>query len=106
MTSIDGRSQRPKPCADGCGRTTRGTHCMECFTKIPARERAGEFGKFELRPSHLITNSDTPPGITSQEMVDARLTVASLAVRNTGSDAEAVEVTRELLDMLGIAGRA
>lgn len=106
MTTIIGRDQRPKPCAGGCGRTTRGTHCMECYAKIPARERAGEFGKFELRPSHLVTNSDTPPGITSQEMGDARLTIASLALRGTDTDAEAVEATRDVLDMLGIGGRA
>jgi hypothetical protein len=37
---------------------------------------------------------------------EAQVGVASLAVRNTGSDAEAVEATRELLDMLGIGGRA
>lgn len=50
------RDQRLKPCADGCGRMTHGTRCMTCYKKIPARERAGAFGKFQLRRSHLITN--------------------------------------------------
>jgi hypothetical protein len=60
------RDQRLKPCADGCGRMTRGTRCAECFKKIPARERAGSFGKFQLRRSHLITNEPTEDD-TSEE---------------------------------------
>lgn len=60
MTTTNGRDQRPKPCAGGCGRTTRGTRCRECFAKIPARERAGAFGRFQLRPTHLKTGTTTP----------------------------------------------
>jgi hypothetical protein len=45
---------------------TRGTRCAECFKKIPARERAGSFGKFQLRRSHLITNEPTDDD-TSEE---------------------------------------
>ncbi len=48
--------QRMKPCAGGCGKQVRGTRCMDCFRKIPARERSGSFGAFQLRRSHLITN--------------------------------------------------
>lgn len=51
------RDQRPKPCAGGCGKTTRGTRCRECFSKIPARERTGAYGQFQLRPSHLKTGT-------------------------------------------------
>lgn len=53
------RDQSLKPCADGCGRLTRGTRCLECFNKIPARQRAGSFGRFQLKRSHLQT--DLPP---------------------------------------------
>ena len=53
------RDQRLKPCAEGCGEMTHGKRCMACFKKIPARERAGSFGKFQLKRSHLQT--DLPP---------------------------------------------
>jgi hypothetical protein len=36
----------------------------------------------------------------------AQVGAASLAIRNTETDAEAVEATRDVLDMLGIGGRA
>ena len=106
MTSFDGRSQRLKPCAGGCGRKTRAVHCRECFAKIPARERAGSFGTFQLRRSHLVTNSDndidTLPSITAAEAAGARLAVAELALRNTRTDAAAVEATRRVITMLEI----
>lgn len=50
------RDQSLKPCAGGCGKQVRGKRCMDCFRKIPARERSGWYGKFQLHPSHLITN--------------------------------------------------
>lgn len=59
MTRIN-RDQSLKPCADGCGRMTRGTRCLECFSKIPARQRAGSFGKFQLHRSHLLTDQPAP----------------------------------------------
>lgn len=106
MTSFASRSQRLKPCAGGCGRKTRAVHCRECFAKIPARERAGAFGRFQLRRSHLVTNSDVDfdplPLITVAEAADARLTVATLALRNTSTDAEAVDAARQVVSMLGI----
>ena len=106
MTSVSGRDQRLKPCAGGCGRKTRAVHCKACFAKIPARERAGSFGRFQLRRSHLVTNSDVDSGpfppIAAAEAADARLSVAVLALRHTRTDAEAVEVAREVVSMLGI----
>lgn len=40
------------------------------------------------------------------ELQQARLTVASLAISATSTDAEAVEAMRDVLDMLGIGGAA
>ncbi|PUB32513.1 hypothetical protein C8K30_1011039 [Promicromonospora sp. AC04] len=106
MTSVSGRDQRLKPCAGGCGRTTRAVHCKACFAKIPARERAGSFGRFQLRRSHLVTNGDVDseplPLIAASQAADARLTVAVLALRHTSTGAEAVEAAREVVSMLGI----
>ncbi|MFD2794615.1 hypothetical protein ACFS27_13745 [Promicromonospora vindobonensis] len=112
MTSFNGRSQRLKPCAGGCGRKTRAVHCRECFAKIPARERAGAFGRFQLRQSHLVTvtdgdvDVDVLPSITPARAASARLTIAELAVRNTDTDAAAVAATREVINMLEIADSA
>lgn len=53
------RDQSLKPCADGCGNMTRGTRCMACFREIPARSRAGAFGRFQLKRKPLQT--DLPP---------------------------------------------
>lgn len=53
------RDQRLKPCAEGCGAMTHGIRCMPCFKKIPARSRAGSFGKFQLKRRTLQT--DLPP---------------------------------------------
>ncbi|MFD2024127.1 hypothetical protein [Promicromonospora aerolata] len=110
MTSFNGRSQRLKPCAGGCGRKTRAVHCRECFAKIPARERAGAFGRFQLRRSHLVTDGDVDvdvlPSITPARAASARLTIAELAVRNTDTDAAAVAATREVINMLEIADSA
>lgn len=53
------RDQRLKPCAGGCGQMTHGIRCMACFKLIPARDRAGSFGKFQLKRRTLQT--DLPP---------------------------------------------
>ena len=106
MTSFDGRSQRLKPCAGGCGLKTRAVRCRECFAKIPARDRAGAFVRFQLRRSHLVTNGDTVadvlPSITPAQAAGARLTIAELALRNTGTNADAVDATRQVINMLEI----
>lgn len=46
------------------------------------------------------------PAVSRSERDRARLTVASLAIQATDTDAEAVEATRDVLDMLGIGSAA
>lgn len=44
-------------------------------TYVPARERSGDFGKFQLRPSHLKTGrlDPSPAGFTRSSVVDRPL---------------------------------
>jgi hypothetical protein len=71
---------------------------VEIPKPTPVQTRAEEMATLRKRAERLNLSPDT--------IREAQVGVASLAVRNTGSDAEAVEATRELLDMLGIGGRA
>lgn len=53
---------------------------MDCFSKIPARERSGRFGNFQLRPTHLTTGTsrtvNAPPPPKDMDDSDARSTAA------------------------------
>jgi hypothetical protein len=71
---------------------------VEIPKPTPVQTKAEEIAELRKRAERL----NLSPG----QIREAQVGVASLAVRNTGSDAEAVEATRELLDMLGIGGRA
>ena len=107
--SADGRDQRLKPCAGGCGRMTRGTRCRTCHAHIPARERSGQYGRFQLRPTHLITSIPGATGIggaytTSPSGLDPA--TATRAARTVAAHSRDADECREFLAMLGIEVRA
>lgn len=47
---------RTIPCTT-CGQPSTSGRCLTCFRKIPARERSGAYGRFQLHPSHLLTRN-------------------------------------------------
>lgn len=64
--------------------------------EVDAKAKVREMRNAQRRRRELITT-------LGPDKVDrARSTVAALAVRNTATDAEAVEATRDVLDVLGI----
>lgn len=86
-----------RPCAD-CGKPCTGTRCRPCNAKIPARERSGDYGKFELHPSHLITGP-TPTGHVMDDEA-ARAAVALVVRRVPPAEVDGV------LAMLGLTPQA
>lgn len=80
----------------GCGHKLCATNtsglCRPCYLTIPARDRSGSFGEFQLHPSHLLTAS-TRQAMTAHAR-RAALTVCELA--HDANDA------RRLLTTLGL----
>lgn len=88
------------PCT-GCRRLTSGKTgmCRACFTAIPARERTGTFGDFQLNPSHLVTGTAREPSSLTVPGVDSATARAAARTVALGVPRDAVVDT---LAMLGI----
>ncbi|MGV3564193.1 MAG: hypothetical protein ACO1ON_13025 [Nocardioides sp.] len=73
--------------------------CRPCWQNIPARQRTGTFGDFQLRASHLITEHgpSIAPDITRDQARAAAIQVAGRVPRDE---------VRGLLDALGITDLA
>lgn len=69
--------------------------CRTCYAKIPARSRGGSYVQFQLRPTHLVTESDNYQirDNTPDQIRGAALTVADRVPRDG---------VLEVLDMLGL----
>lgn len=71
----------------------------------PARERSGEFGRFQMRRSHLITSIPGATGMseiytTSPAALDTE--AATRAARTVAAHSRDADECREFLAMLGI----
>lgn len=94
-------------CAVPCNSTSG--LCRDCFLAIPARERSGTFGDFQMRPSHLKTlkaripeNADMAGTyISARPLVEPA--VARAASLTVCAHAAGLDDARELLEMLGLA---
>ncbi|ROR97817.1 hypothetical protein EDD28_2426 [Salana multivorans] len=96
-------ANRHQPCTS-CGTVCCGGKtglCRACLHKIPARERSGTFGAFQLRQSHLKTQTTAPARAYDSTVPD----VPPVAIRLAAIQA-AAHVPREhladVLDTLGI----
>jgi hypothetical protein len=87
------------PCAD-CGKECSGVRCADCHRRIPARDRSGDYGKFQLHASHLTTQPDAL-GWTDRPRVDVTSDVARSAALTTAEHVPAAEVA-PVLAQLGI----
>lgn len=88
-------STTPKRCT-GCGHKLCATNtsglCRTCYLTIPARDRSGSFGEFQLHPSHLLT-------ATARQAMTDHARRAALTVCELAHDADDA---RRLLTSLGL----
>lgn len=91
------------PCAD-CGKTCSGVRCSDCFRRIPARDRSGDYGKFQMHASHLLTQTDAL-GWVDQPKVNVTPDVARSAALTVAERVPAAEVA-PILTMLGLTREA
>lgn len=78
-------------------------------TYVPARERSGDFGKFQLRPSHLKTGrlDPSPAGFTRSSVIDGPLVdlapeITRAAALQVCAHSTGAEDARATLVMLGL----
>lgn len=93
---------RRQPCIS-CGTTCCGGKtglCRTCLHKIPARERSGSFGAFQLRASHLQTQTSAPVRAYDSTVPD----VPTVAIRHAAIQAAAHVPREDLADVLDTLG--
>jgi hypothetical protein len=84
---------------------------FDASTYVPARERSGAFGEFQMRPTHLTTGTGrlhpSPAGFTRASVVDEPLVdlppaVTRAAALQVCSHATSPDDARDLLGTLGL----
>jgi hypothetical protein len=82
---------------------------FDASTYVPARDRSGTFGQFQMRPSHLVTERRyvVPAGFTRASVVDGALVdlpadVMRAAALQVCAHSDGPDDARETLALLGL----
>lgn len=88
------RPGRVCACGVRLSATNKSGRCRRCYLAVPARDRTGTFGAFQLHPSHLLTGPEARARARAERQ--AALTVCE--------HARDLADARDLLTVVGLIG--